>query len=763
MKNQMKAAAFAAFGLVAVSCSHDMPDYEAQFNEEYSKNFETMVLGNESIDPNQTWNTSVNTKVKVSVNLDEGETYKVYIFIGNPALNSDARYIGVTSVASGSTASLNVARPSDVNTFFLAVVDKNGRYSVERVEAEGEELQFNIGGSGAAQSRARRVTAEVGPEWGTKVTYTTDADTYRKPGTWFINDMKNYTTWDGYYDLTTVDAQYYEKLCVGRNNEFGTGTMQPIYGDGNHFIVPAGKSLTVDKLNWNDGGGNDHIIVVAGTLTINGSCKFDNGKSIVVAGGGKLILNGEKLEVTNTSRLMNYGTLEINGTYIDFTNGNEKGFYNSGTITGKNGAVMDFAGSYGSTTPMYYNAGRIDLGDGAFQFNGTATLINDGHIKAASGKKGATTFTDLSASAQNGTVVNMCDMSIDFYGVNTYIGCDNSLLYCKTGLFCNAGNTLLLGSQAMVSVGDWYDNGGTIRASDNADEYAVFKWTGTITEQSSQPFGAYGQVYFAGPKLADKPNTYANDVERRVAAILGYQYEHHYQGVKQPMQHFADEATTDKIIVKDEDGCNYLGFGDDGGHGGGFEPNWIYYAFEDLGSTKDFDFNDVVIRVSTPDENGNSKVELCATGGELKAYVLYNNAKFSNQEVHQLLGVATNWKEGNTYGKTKDFVEIGTLQNITADTDLTTLPFGIEVEKNDGTSKRVTAAVGESDKTPLFVVVNGDEEGKWFWPYELVNIAVAYPEFGAWGADMQENTDWYKHPATLINQETVDGTKVVVW
>jgi hypothetical protein len=229
------------------------------------------------------------------------------------------------------------------------------------------------------------------------------------------------------------------------------------------------------------------------------------------------------------------------------------------------------------------------------------------------------------------------------------------------------------------------------------------------------------------------------------------------------MQHFADEATTDKIIVKDDDGCNYLGFGDDGGHGGNFEPNWIYYAFEDLGSTKDFDFNDVVIRVSTPDENGNSKVELCATGGELKAYVLYNNAKFSNQEVHQLLGVATNWKEGNTYGKTKDFVEIGTLQNITADTDLTTLPFGIEVEKNDGTSKRVTAAVGESDKTPLFVVVNGDEEGKWFWPYELVNIAVAYPEFGAWGADMQENTDWYKHPATLVNQETVDGAKVVVW
>lgn len=51
--------------------------------------------------------------------------------------------------------------------------------------------------------------------------------------------------------------------------------------------------------------------------------------------------------------------------------------------------------------------------------------------------------------------------------------------------------------------------------------------------------------------------------------------------------------------------------------------NYVYYAFEDLGSTKDFDFNDVVLRVATPtlqsDGTYSSKVEILATGGELEA------------------------------------------------------------------------------------------------------------------------------------------------
>ncbi len=37
----------------------------------------------------------------------------------------------------------------------------------------------------------------------------------------------------------------------------------------------------------------------------------------------------------------------------------------------------------------------------------------------------------------------------------------------------------------------------------------------------------------------------------------------------------------------------------------------------------------------------------------------------------------------------------------------------------------------------------GDNAGKWFWATERTNITTAYPEFGAWGANVEENEEWY--------------------
>jgi hypothetical protein len=50
----------------------------------------------------------------------------------------------------------------------------------------------------------------------------------------------------------------------------------------------------------------------------------------------------------------------------------------------------------------------------------------------------------------------------------------------------------------------------------------------------------------------------------------------------------------------------------------------------------------------------------------------------------------------------------------------------------------------------MVIVVNGNEEGKWFWTTERSNITAAYPEFGAWGANAGTNTDWYKNPVGSV-------------
>lgn len=170
---------------------------------------------------------------------------------------------------------------------------------------------------------------------------------------------------------------------------------------------------------------------------------------------------------------------------------------------------------------------------------------------------------------------------------------------------------------------------------------------------------------------------------------------------------------------------------------------YYYYAFEDLGAIGDFDFNDVVLRLSAP-ENGISTVQLCAAGGTLPVQVVYNDANVG-REVHTEFGVDVSTMVNTGY-ETKAFVTLGTV-TIAADADMANLPFGIVVTGNDGSSVKVTREVEHTGTAPLMIVVSGydtgDDAGKWFWARERVNISIAYPQFGAWGANVQSNTNWY--------------------
>ena len=81
------------------------------------------------------------------------------------------------------------------------------------------------------------------------------------------------------------------------------------------------------------------------------------------------------------------------------------------------------------------------------------------------------------------------------------------------------------------------------------------------------------------------------------------------------------------------------------------------------------------------------------------------------------------------------------------------LPFGIKVTGNNGETVTVTNEVDHTGTAPLMIIVAGysaeldgvakADVGKWFWAKERVNISSAYSQFGAWGANVSENTNWY--------------------
>jgi len=755
----MKGVAALAFGLVAVSCNKsDIFNPYAQQEEnqqQFTENFQKNVMDGKTIDANQTWSTAAPATVNVSVNLDYGEEYSVYLFTEDPNYSTDAKYLGVTTVKSGEKASLTIAKPNDVTALYAACVNKKGNYFVNRFNIEGTTASITLGSEATKSSVARRAASTVNGVSVDRNNYVVENKNYWK------NDLLNYNNdYEGYYDLSQVPSNHYTMLSYGLNNENHDGN-KPVYGDGKHFIVPAGKTVTGANFNFNDGGGDDHVIVVKGTLVVTGDMKLDCGKSIYVEAGGKLEFKGSKLEIANTSRLVNYGTIEFTNTYVDYENGPNytgasagstamygKAFYNGGTIkesSTSSKSTFNFAGGGNTNNQLtYYNEGSLELH--AFQFNAQATLVNVGHIKADTGKDGATKLSDLSASGQNGKVVNICDMSIKMYAFNEYIGCNGSLLYCETGLMTNYGTNIYLGSQAMIKVGDWYHNGGTCYASTNADDYAVMKITGNVDEQNGGSTNTtQGYLYFD----VNMNNLYGKGGQS------GEGLWHINQLKEKMFLKTVSEATAPAniTIASEENGCNYIGY-HEGDGGKTFTPNYVYYAFEDLGTSDDFDFNDVVIRVSTPDAQGNASVELMCAGGTMSTYVTYgtgNEPPTLGSEVHTALGASSYKTMVNTGGETKPFpVTLGKIEHLNAQTDMTNLPLGIKCEGNNGQVIKVVKSVADKGKTPLVIVVSGDENGKWYWPTERTNITTAYPGFGAWGANVKDNADWYKNAAGSV-------------
>lgn len=176
-------------------------------------------------------------------------------------------------------------------------------------------------------------------------------------------------------------------------------------------------------------------------------------------------------------------------------------------------------------------------------------------------------------------------------------------------------------------------------------------------------------------------------------------------------------------------------------------------AYEDLGSTNDFDFNDVVLRVTkkwtenyvngTLESTASTlNVDLCAAGGTLNTKVYYGDEDLG--EVHEKFGVPT-----------------GTMVNTgngSANKDIVTLLSGEEVDKDftiaDNALQFKIVVSGDDTKTVGLPSSNGVApqaicvSGKWAWPTERTNISDAYTNFGAWGANYTTNKDWYQTPVS---------------
>ena len=169
-------------------------------------------------------------------------------------------------------------------------------------------------------------------------------------------------------------------------------------------------------------------------------------------------------------------------------------------------------------------------------------------------------------------------------------------------------------------------------------------------------------------------------------------------------------------------------------------PQWII-ACEDLGSTDDYDFNDIVFGISYEAGSTTAYVTPLAAGGTLKANIMFGAQNLG--EVHELLGHQA--KEDGTY----PMINTGRGEVGSASRIAVTVPsnfslgtsmggFGVVVEKGD----QVVRIYGpETGKAPQMFLLQGD----WEWPKERVGIEVAYPDFSKWNGNAND-LNWCKKP-----------------
>ena len=169
-------------------------------------------------------------------------------------------------------------------------------------------------------------------------------------------------------------------------------------------------------------------------------------------------------------------------------------------------------------------------------------------------------------------------------------------------------------------------------------------------------------------------------------------------------------------------------------------------AFENAGLDNDYDFNDVVLKVTPDTQNGKAEVKLLATGAQRKTEVYFKGKLLG--EVHNLFGVSTdtfvNTTSNTATTKAVTLPSIEWPKNTTMEEQR--MNFSLKVYNDDGTVDREFSMKDllNDMKSPQVLCVAGN----WKWPKERINVYVAYPLIGKWGVNFnnKEFSNWYSQP-----------------
>lgn len=745
--------------LTAISCKKDSDSTSAQ---KYVDNFKALVMGSKEIDSKQDWNTVGNATVNISVDFGNEGDYTVYISQTPLIFDTNAVYIGMAKLKSGESKTINVPRPANTALLYAACYDANG-HAVGKpfpVMEGTTELRF----SGKSPSEKGTYSPSTGNKW--SVPFQS------------IPDLTAYTTGTLYNPTDDVELNDEQEVhfkissdYIGFIPSLGTFEKKSVYVTATWALTFNQQILRDNVLIVGEGG----KIVVPKDFKLSTSPMADENSGIIyVLPGGEITGDGV-VEFATNNGIYSYNAGIITAKDVHL---NSCTLYNTGVIGQSDASTITTTttitcdNTEGSRPGILANFGGVFLNDvtdknlsieNASYLKVTGELLLNRTSKMDDGSYIECKKLTLSGDNSGDKVLYMgnaaylyClgDVSIDNFGIQGPSGDGfkaNAILKVNNCTYCattkGVAGTYLLDHVELIlpTVFPTVFDSGAINAYDG-DKFGV--GIGKLQEN------------FSGYQNLRMLYYWLNGYEGQTLDVGNYQWtlvDDKYSFIGTSALASGIDASRQTCTYSTSPSYNTSRFSrEETGSTPSFSS--IYYLFETLeASTKDFDYNDVVIRVNTPIDNGDgtftSNVQVVCVGNKVKTTILYQDEVFG-EEVHAAIGADVNSKV-NTTNVNRSFRKLGEITFNSGDFRTDKLSFALSLEDENGnvTIEEQPSTLGVA---PLYIVVNGSNVGKWLWPIEGHNIGIAYPQFSTWGSNAQTAINWY-------NSSNATSSKVVTY
>ena len=732
MKSWIKVLAAVTICLTAAGCTKES---ESTPEQEFKDNFLALVMGGKVVDTQQDWSTSSGLSVKVSVDYGNNKDYRVFILPTPAIYDASACYLGMARLKSGESKTITISRPAH-NALFYAVCFDSDNHAVCKAfpaNAAGSDVVFS-GKQPEKKIYVEQPTGGKGERWSVPIMEMPDLNDYTTGPFVEVSDMVS-------------EPEGSDRLRLSISNDF-TGYLPSLGIRGNMSVYVTGTWT----LSFNQRVANGNVLVVGSggkvvipegmTLSASPSATGGTGQ-IFILPGGEVIGDGT-LEYATGSDIYNYNAGIIKTSEVCLSGcslynsgilGNETSTSTSMTCVVKDGAQAEFinrggvwlqqiSGENFSLQNAFYM--KIDNG---LTLSESARLDDWSCIQCPSLVLNGSAQGNKVVYMGNGATIETTDITINNFGVWGPSGSNfsaNALLKVDNCNGCvtteGQAGTYLLDHVELILPESFSVDYDIDHLTDN--NRLFYYWLnaceGRLINDNNYHWVLVGNKAALVWNDAISANACGDNSRQSCTYSTSASFDTDY---------LSKAASTEP------------------------EPNSVYYAFETIESSmKDYDYNDVVLRVSVPVDEGDgsyvSNVLLMCVGNSIKTNIIYNGSDFG-EEVHKLIGVATN-SSANVSSITRVFSRLGGITFPDGNGRIDQLRFSVRTEEN---GKVHTLETGE---TPLYLVINGSTDRRWFWPIEGINVGVAYPQFSSWASNMQTALNWY-------SESSAAAGKVVTW